>query len=68
MDTRAASALVNRWIQAKVVSAQDVEDDGQGGARIAQGAAPVRGISVVDPDARHGRRPDRTATTVTSCT
>jgi hypothetical protein len=30
--------------------------------------APERVISVVDPEARHGRRPDRTATTVTSCT
>ena len=32
----------------RVVSAQDVEDDGQGGVRIAQGVAPERVISVVD--------------------
>ena len=43
----------------KVVSAQDVEDDGQGGVRIAQGVAPERVISVVDPEARHGHRSRR---------
>lgn len=40
----------------KVVSAQDVEDDGEGGVRIAQAVAPERVISVVDPEARHGHR------------
>ena len=43
----------------RVVSAQDVEDDGQGGVRIAQGVAPERVISVVDPEARHGHRSRR---------
>jgi transposase len=43
----------------KVVSAQDVEDDGEGGVRIAQGVAPERVISVVDPEARHGHRSRR---------
>ena len=43
----------------KVVSAQDVQDDGQGGVRIAQGVAPDRVISVVDPEARHGHRSRR---------
>ena len=40
----------------KVVSAQDVEDDGEGGVRIAKGVAPERVISVVGPEARHGHR------------
>jgi transposase len=40
----------------KVVSAQDVEDDGEGGVRIAQAVAPERVISVVDPESRHGHR------------
>ncbi len=43
----------------KVVSAQDVEDDGQGGVRIAQAVAPERVISTVDPEARHGHRSRR---------
>jgi len=43
----------------KVVSAQDVEDDGAGGVRIAQAVAPERVISVVDPEARHGHRSRR---------
>lgn len=43
----------------KLVSAQDVEDDGQGGVRIARGVAPERVISVVDPEARHGHRSRR---------
>ncbi len=43
----------------RVVSAQDVEDDGQGGVRIAKGVAPERVISVVDPEARHGHRSRR---------
>jgi Transposase DDE domain/Transposase domain (DUF772) len=42
-----------------VVAAQDVEDDGQGGVRIAQRVAPERVISTVDPDARHGHRSRR---------
>jgi hypothetical protein len=41
------------------VAAQDVEDDGAGGVRIAQRVAPERIISVVDPDARHGHRSRR---------
>ncbi len=42
-----------------LVAAQDVEDDGAGGVRIAQRVAPERIISVVDPDARHGHRSRR---------
>ncbi|HET9891395.1 MAG TPA: IS1182 family transposase [Mycobacterium sp.] len=42
-----------------VVSAQDIEDDGEGGVRIAQNVAPDRTISVVDPQARHGHRSRR---------
>ena len=42
-----------------VVAAQDVEDDGAGGVRIAQRVAAERIISVVDPDARHGHRSRR---------
>jgi hypothetical protein len=41
------------------VAAQDVEDDGTGGVRIAQRVAPERVISTVDPDARHGHRSRR---------
>ena len=43
----------------KVVSAQDVEDDGEGGVRIALAVAPERVVSVVDPEARHGHRSRR---------
>ena len=42
-----------------VVAAQDVEDDGAGGVRIAQRVAPDRVISTVDADARHGHRSRR---------
>ena len=42
-----------------VVAAQDVEEDGAGGVRIAQRVAPERVISTVDPDARHGHRSRR---------
>lgn len=42
-----------------LVAAQDVEDDGAGGVRIAQRVAPERVISTVDPDARHGHRSRR---------
>jgi hypothetical protein len=42
-----------------MVAAQDIEDDGAGGVRIAQRVAPERIISVVDPDARHGHRSRR---------
>jgi Transposase DDE domain len=41
------------------VAAQDVEDDGAGGVRIAQRVAAERVISTVDPDARHGHRSRR---------
>jgi hypothetical protein len=41
------------------VAAQDVEDDGAGGVRIAQRVAPERVISTVDPDARHGHHSRR---------
>lgn len=41
------------------VAAQDVEDDGQGGVRIAQKTAPERVISTVDAEARHGHRSRR---------
>lgn len=43
----------------RIVAAQDVEDDGDGGVRIAQKVAPDRTISVVDPEARHGHRSRR---------
>lgn len=43
----------------RVVSAQDVEEDDEGGVRIRQGVAPDRVISTVDPDARHGHRSRR---------
>lgn len=42
-----------------VVAAQDVEDDGQAGVRVAQRVAPERVISTVDPEARHGHRSRR---------
>jgi transposase len=42
-----------------LVAAQDVEDDGTGGVRIAQQVAPERVISTVDPEARHGHRSRR---------
>lgn len=42
-----------------LVAAQDIEDDGEGGVRIAQKVAPERVISVVDPEARHGHRSRR---------
>jgi len=42
-----------------MVAAQDVEDDGAGGVRIAQRVAPERIISTVDPDARHGHHSRR---------
>jgi hypothetical protein len=42
-----------------MVAAQDIEDDGAGGVRIAQRVAPERIISTVDPDARHGHRSRR---------
>jgi transposase len=42
-----------------LVAAQDVEDDGTGGVRIAQRVAPERVISTVDPEARHGHRSRR---------
>jgi transposase len=53
------AALADEVGLLRVVSAQDVEDDGQGGVRIAQGVAPERVISVVDPEARHGHRSRR---------
>jgi hypothetical protein len=40
----------------RIVTAQDIEDDGQGGVRVRQGVAADRTISTVDPDARHGHR------------
>jgi len=43
----------------RVVTAQDVEDDDQGGVRIRQGVAPDRTISTVDPETRHGHRSRR---------
>jgi hypothetical protein len=52
-------ALAGEVALLKVVSAQDVQDDGGGGVRIAQGVAPERVISVVDPEARHGHRSRR---------
>jgi hypothetical protein len=52
-------ALVAEVKLLAVVAAQDVEDDGAGGVRIAQRVAPERVISTVDPDARHGHRSRR---------
>jgi IS5 family transposase len=43
----------------RIVAAQDVEEDGQGGVKIRQGVAPDRTISAVDPDTRHGHRSRR---------
>lgn len=43
----------------RVVAAQDVVDNGDGGVRIRQGVAPDRTISTVDTDARHGHRSRR---------
>jgi len=40
----------------RIVAAQDVEDDGEGGVKIRQGVASDRIISTVDVDARHGHR------------
>jgi Transposase DDE domain/Transposase domain (DUF772) len=40
----------------RIVTAQDVEDNGEGGVRVRQGVAADRTISTVDPDARHGHR------------
>jgi hypothetical protein len=40
----------------RIVAAQDVEEDGEGGVAIRQGVAPDRVISTVDVDARHGHR------------
>jgi hypothetical protein len=50
------------------VAGQDIERDEHGAPRIRQGVAPDRIVSTVDPDARHGHRSRRTATTATSCT
>jgi Transposase DDE domain/Transposase domain (DUF772) len=60
----ACAGMTDRALVAEVrllatVAAQDVEDDGQGGVRIAQRVAPERVISTVDPDARHGHRSRR---------
>jgi hypothetical protein len=41
------------------VAAQDVEDDGAGGVRIATRTAAERVISTVDPDSRHGHHSRR---------
>lgn len=40
----------------RIVAAQDVEEDGEGGVAIRQGVAPDRVVSTVDVDARHGHR------------
>jgi hypothetical protein len=52
-------ALVAEVKLLALVAAQDVEDDGAGGVRIAQQVAPERVISVVDPEARHGHHSRR---------
>ena len=51
-----------------LVSAQDIEDDGAGGVRIAQRVAPERIISTVDLTPAMVIVPARTAMTATSCT
>jgi hypothetical protein len=51
-----------------LVSAQDVEDDGEGGFRIARGVALERIISVVDPEGRHRHRSRRDPLRRVSCT
>jgi hypothetical protein len=43
----------------RVVAAQDLEEDGDGGVKIKQGVAKDRVISTVDVDARHGHRSRR---------
>jgi hypothetical protein len=43
----------------RVVAAQDLEQDGDGGVQIKQGVAKDRVISTVDVDARHGHRSRR---------
>ena len=53
------SGLVAEVKLLAMVAAQDVEDDGAGGVRIAQRVAPERIISTVDPDARHGHHSRR---------
>jgi transposase len=53
------AALVAEVKLLALVAAQDVEDDGAGGVRIAQRVAPERVISTVDPEARHGHRSRR---------
>ena len=52
-------ALVAEVKLLAIVAAQDVEDDGAGGVRIAQRVAAERVISTVDPEARHGHRSRR---------
>jgi hypothetical protein len=52
-------ALVAEVNLLATVAAQDVEDDGAGGVRVAQRVAPERVISTVDPDARHGHHSRR---------
>jgi transposase len=52
-------ALVAEVKLLALVAAQDVEDDGAGGVRVAQRVAPERVISTVDPEARHGHRSRR---------
>jgi Transposase DDE domain len=52
-------ALVAEVKLLATVAAQDVEDDGAGGVRVAQRTAAERVISTVDPDARHGHRSRR---------
>jgi hypothetical protein len=43
----------------RVVAAQDLEEDEDGGVKIKQGVAKDRVISTVDVDARHGHRSRR---------
>lgn len=51
-----AAGLVAEVKLLATVAAQDVEEDGDGGLRVARGVAPERVISTVDPDSRHGHR------------
>ena len=49
-------ALAEAVALLRIVSAQDVEEDGEGGFAIREGVAKDRVISTVDTDARHGHR------------
>ena len=49
-------ALAEAVALLRIVSAQDVEEDGAGGFKVREGVAKDRVISTVDTDTRHGHR------------